>query len=191
MFFIALCGPPKSGKSTVQNILWDKWGVKPIDDGRVVRDLVKRAFFLNEDDVSTQEGKKRAYDLSGAGGSQDEWTNRQLLGKLARGLETEFGPFVVPVLTIKEFCEPSMFNRFSFGSVRRNQGWFYKERGGIVVEVLRETPTENDFDLYDRNAVDYTIRNSGNIDDLEELVVNMLEDVVTSHPKSKWPNATS
>lgn len=185
MLFIALCGPPKSGKSTVQNILWEKWDVKPVDDGRVVRDLVKRAFFLKEDDVSTQDGKKRMYDLSGAGGPQDQWTNRQLLGKLARGLEIEFGPFVVPVLTIKEFCEPSMFNRFSFGSVRRNQGWFYKERGGIVVEVLREAPSGNDFDLYDRDAVDYTIANNGNLKELKEQVVEILEDIVTSHPRTK------
>lgn len=188
MFFVALCGPPKSGKSTVQKILWNKWDIKPIDDGRVVRDLVKRAFSLTENDVSTQEGKMKEHPLHGAGGERDIWTNRQLLGKLARGLETEFGEFIVPFLTVKEFCEPSMFNRFSFGSVRRNQGWFYKEHGGIVIEILREPPSGNDFDLYDQKAIDYTILNDGTFEELENKVVEVLKDIVNSHPRTKKPS---
>lgn len=185
MLLIALCGSPGSGKSLVQHILQEKWNIQPIDDGRIIRDLVKRAFRLEELDVSTQEGKRNWYDLRGAGGDKDFLTVRQLLGKLANGMETEFGEHIVPKLTIDEYCVPSIHNRFSFGSVRRNQGWFYKEQGGIVVEVKRDLEIHNDFDLYDPYAIDYVLDNSGSIQDLRDQIDNILGPIVLAHPSYK------
>jgi hypothetical protein len=59
---IAFCGYPECGKSMLQNITEELWGYAPRDDARILRDAAKRLYGLSEDDVSTQDGKKRLID---------------------------------------------------------------------------------------------------------------------------------
>lgn len=54
---IAICGAPEVGKSTVQNIIQERIGAIPCDDGRALRNAAKELFGFTEHDVTTQEGK--------------------------------------------------------------------------------------------------------------------------------------
>ena len=155
--FIALCGYPKCGKSTVQNIL-SEFGFIPVDDGRVLRDIGKMMFGLGEDQVSTQEGKAGYVDLFGK-----QWQVRDILGTLGNILERTFGEYAVPAATIRNACSPSL--SYSFGSVRKNQGLYYKSLGGIVIQIDRKgCHSDYDFDQWNKEAVDFVIDNNGSFE---------------------------
>lgn len=165
---IALCGIPGSGKSEVQRILKEEFGTEPIDDGRSLRDCAKRCYGLSEWHVTTQEGKKSWVDVCG--------THKQvrvLLGELGNFLEAAHGEGIQPTIAMRDAANVLAFS-YSYGSVRKKQGWHYKRAvtGGIVVEIVRpgREETGNDFDLYDKNAVDVVIMNDGSIADLVEKV---------------------
>lgn len=166
---IALCGYPNSGKSTVQTILTEEYGVIPIDDGRALRDIAKITLGLTEDDVTTQEGKTKTVTVLGR-----EMSVRDYLGRIGSALETEFGDWIVPEIHARA-CDPN--KHYSFGSVRRDQGHFYRAQGGLVVEIRRDgakplVPA----DLYDPAPIRYTIFNNGSLEELHEEVRVFLGD---------------
>lgn len=168
---IALCGYPGSGKTEVQTLLCEL-GVQAIDDGAPLREFSRSWLGLSHSDVYTQEGKLRSSKIAGK-----DWQNRQMLGELGKKLEEMFGPDIMPFMATRRLLDVACY---SFGSVRRRQGWFYKDLGGVVIGIRRLGcgPTGNDFDEFDGDAVDYWIDNDGSIDDLRlkiEIVLQRLQ----------------
>jgi hypothetical protein len=163
--FIALCGHPKSGKSLAQEILLTHYGVTPVDDGFVLRDLAMRHFGAKPDDVNTQEGKaKLAYWPDGApiidARTGEHMTWRIVLGRAGEMLETLMGEFVMPMTAAAGLVGPGPF---SFGSVRKTQGHYFQQRGGLIIGINnpQAKPTGNAFDLFDESAVTVWIENDG------------------------------
>lgn len=163
--YIAICGNPKSGKSLVQEIMLANYGIQPVDDGFVLRDTAMRHFGATHDQVHTQEGKATlAHWPNGdpifneATGAHMTW--RQVLGELGKKLELLLGEFVMPMTACARLSGPGPF---SFGSVRKIQGHYFKRHGGIVIEIDNPDakPTGNDFDVYDTSIIDYRIVNDG------------------------------
>jgi hypothetical protein len=161
--YIAICGNPKSGKSLLQEILLRNYCVQPVDDGFVLRDTAMRHFGATHDQVHTQEGKASlAYWPNGdpilneETGAHMLW--RQVLGELGKKLELLLGEFVMPMTACSRLTGPGPF---SFGSVRKTQGHYFKKHGGVIIELDNPLalPTGNDFDVYDRSILDYTIYN--------------------------------
>ncbi len=164
--YIGICGHPKSGKSLVQEILQKDYGVTPVDDGEVLREFAIDYFGAQHADVYTQEGKaKLAYWPNGdpiiddRDGSHMTW--RQVLGRFGAQLEDLFGEFAMPMIT----CAPLDLSGgpYSFGSVRKKQGGYYRRHGGVIIEVQNPLakPSGNDFDLYDETLVNHSIYNDG------------------------------
>ncbi len=167
--YIALCGNPNAGKSTVQQILQTRYFVRPVDDGGPLRDITQRYLGLSHDQVHTQDGKKEMVEILGR-----TWQVREILGELGHHLELMFGEHIMPFMVTNSLHAPD--GPYSFGSVRKSQGWFYKKLGGIVVEVRRPGagPSQYAFDQFDAHAVDYVIVNNGSIADLEREVADMV-----------------
>ena len=188
---IALCGNPKAGKSTVQKIMQDDFGVLPVDDGRVLRDIGKMVFGLSEADVTTQAGKTRITRISDPTASKAEWENRDILGTIGNLLERTFGELVVPRATIRSIAaDLKHASAVSFGSVRKRQGLAYLEQGGIVIEVVNPGvgPSPYDFDWYDPELVDFQIHNDGkSLEALRREVARILSPLLNqaANPYSK------
>lgn len=166
---IALCGAPGSGKSEVQAILHRRFDFLPIDDGMPLRDFAMRFCGARLLDVNTQAGK--AAEFAFPGGAR--MTMREFLGKFGNAIEAILGPDAIPEMAIRQtsWASNAKHTRFSFGSVRRQQGRVYKAAGGFVVEIVRDGyEPQHDFDKYDRSYVDMTITNNGTIEDLETAV---------------------
>jgi hypothetical protein len=168
---IAICGLPKSGKSTLQDILHRKYNVRPWDDGSILRQHMQRISGLNIEEFATQEGKKRQSIIGSV-----LWEHRKALGEYGNLLEAMFGENIIPEIACREIQQHFQESRdirtlhsiergvYSCASVRRKQGVTYKKYGGIVVEVIRPgvEPTGNEFDEYDQSLVDVTLLNKGN-----------------------------
>ncbi|MDX5412778.1 MAG: hypothetical protein LPK02_07000 [Rhodobacterales bacterium] len=188
---VALCGHPGSGKSTVQEILHRRFGLIPFDDGAVLRRHCMELFGLSEEDVSTQEGKKRHTVIQGK-----SWENRKIIGEYGNALETLFGPMTVPHWAIKTALEdweerqtlPECWrplrgypevSGYSFGSVRRGQAAAYKAVGGIVIEIRREglAPSGNIWDEYDQRLITHTFDNVMALHELEDAFCGFFERV--------------
>lgn len=168
--YIAICGQPGHGKSTVQKILCDHFGVCPIDDGAPLRQAGMMLFDLTWEQVSTQHGKLQWVEVAGV-----TVQVRDLLGWLGKCMEARFGTGFMPWRAMEAADEQARIGsntRFSFGSVRRDQGRFYQARGGVVIEVVdpRKPESPYDFDQYDRDLVDVVITNDGTLLDLEDKV---------------------
>lgn len=161
---IALCGNPKAGKSEVQRILHQKFGIVPIDDGEVLREFAINYLNLYPEDVYTQEGKMRSTEILGV-----DWNHRKLLGDFGAVLEGMFGEHIMPFIATRNLASSRMY---SFGSVRKTQGEFYKNNNGVVIEVTRPgaEPSGYSFDTYDRSLIDLYINNDGDLVDLERKV---------------------
>lgn len=168
---IGLCGHPKSGKSEVQRILAEEYGIIPVDDGFVLRKFAVDNLGLTWDDVMTQEGKANYTRILGR-----DWQNRDILGTLGKKLEDMFGEHIMPMIAVNA-CDPDGF--YSFGSVRKTQGHYYNQRGGVVIEVIRPgaLPSGYDFDKYDQSAVKRTILNDGSLEDLRVEVIRTIESL--------------
>ncbi|QYO75665.1 hypothetical protein [Devosia salina] len=119
---IGICGNPGAGKSEVQRILRAPHGYEAADDGWPLRDFAIRHFGLTMEDVSTQFGKARWTSVTGA-----RIQNRDILGRIGNALESAFGDHILPWLAVQSL-DPDA--RYSFGSVRRDQGKVYKSLGG-------------------------------------------------------------
>lgn len=176
--YIALCGRPKSGKSKVQEYLNEIFGVQPIDDGKVLREACKILYGLNDNDVYTQEGKHGFVDICGK-----SFQVRDLLGELGNMMEDTYGEFFMPEAAVRE-ANKYGYPTFSFGSVRKTQGHFYKQQGGIVIEVIRPGVPESpyDFDKYDQNIIDHQIHNDGSLEDLRNNVAVLFHNIQKHFP---------
>jgi dephospho-CoA kinase len=172
--YIALCGMRHSGKSTVQEILFREHGVIAVDDGWPLRDFAMRHIGLNEWQVQTQEGKATHVHING-----ELWEVRKILGQTGNALEALFGEEFIPWSVTRNLMNGMTY---SFGSVRKKQGWFYKRNGGVVVEVIRGvTHSGNDFDEYDRAAVDYRLINDGSLNALRDRVAALVTKIKENH----------
>lgn len=161
---IALCGAPGAGKTEVQNYLRDTYGVTPVDDGHPLRDFAMRHLGLSKWHVSTQEGKASMVFLPGG----KTMTVREALGELGNKIEDLFGPDAIPEMALMQACEP---RAYSFGSVRREQGRVYKERGAVIVEIRRPgCEIVNEFDRYDPQYASILIHNNDTLERLHHRV---------------------
>lgn len=168
---IAICGWPKAGKSTVQRILADLYDVVPLDDGLPLREIAVTYLGATHDQVTTQEGKAETIMINGT-----PWLVRDVLGQLGNALEEKFGGDVIPLMAVNRFgldnpAGPNRHQSVSFASVRRQQGWFWRRRGALVIEVCRPgTSMGAEFNAYDPQAAHCTIINDLGIADLEYAV---------------------
>jgi hypothetical protein len=162
--YIAFCGVPKSGKSLAQAIMLNNYAVEIVDDGAILREFAMKNLGASHDQVHTQEGKAAmAFWPNGEpmidARTGELMTWRRVLGLLGNQLEAMFGKHVMPMTACARIAAHS--GSFSFGSVRRDQGQYYKDNGGIVIEIVNPlaVPTGNEFDEYDASIVDYSIMN--------------------------------
>ena len=167
--YIALCGLPGAGKSTVQEILRTEHGVYPVDDGWPLRDICVRYLNLSTQQVCSQEGKKEFVNIL-----DRNWQVREILGELGNRFEVMFGEHIIPLMVTNSLVGNGPY---SFGSCRKSQGWFYKKLGGLVIEVRRPgiQPSPYAFDRFDAEAVDYVIENDGKMEELPGKVQALVE----------------
>lgn len=172
-YIIGLCGHPKSGKSEVQRILMEKFGVIAVDDGACLREFAMQNLGLTWDDVYTQEGKAAEIEVAG-----EVMQVRQFLGRLGNAIEDEFGQQIIPEIA-RTRAEANDYMLVSFGSVRKMQGLTVRQNG-MMIEVQRPGvgPSGNDFDWFDPTLVDITIENTGTIEDLEMSVQAIIGPIV-------------
>ena len=165
---VALCGHPKSGKSEVQLTLNKVFGYQPVDDGFALRKFAVESLGLSWDDVQSQAGKARSTQILGL-----EWINREILGEFGNRLEVMFGEHIMPFMATRHLNPNQLY---SFGSVRKTQGAFYKDLGGVVIGVRRPGvgPSGYAFDLFDESLVDHWIDNDGTLDDLRMKAAGLL-----------------
>lgn len=178
---IAIQGYPKAGKSTVQKILADLYDVVPLDDGLPLREIAVSYLGLSHDQVTTQEGKAETIEIN-----HTHWLVREVLGQLGNALEEKFGGDVIPLMAVNRFgldnpAGPNRHQSVSFASVRRQQGWFWRRRGALVLEVRRPgTSMGAEFNAYDPQAAHCVITNDGSLDDLT-LALQVLMVIVGHH----------
>ncbi|MFA9261769.1 MAG: hypothetical protein ACEQSB_00215 [Undibacterium sp.] len=176
---VGICGNPKSGKSLVQTMLESFFSYTPVDDGLALRNFCMNELGLKWEEVYSQEGKLEHTVILGK-----RWQNRDLLGSLGKQLEDMFGEHIMPFIATRNLDSNKIH---SFGSVRKTQGAFYRERGGIIIEIVNPdaAPSGYDFDEYDKSVVTCSILNDGlyrglsseaALTDLEEKVILAIND---------------
>ena len=173
---VGLCGFPKSGKTTVAELLALLYGAELVDDGKILRDACASLYRAPMTDFTTQEGKAASRKVCGI-----SFTNRQLLGDLGNLLEGFYGQQFMPEQAIESIDFSRNVPFFVFPSVRKTQGLSYvsSKHGGIVVEVRRTgCKAENDFDQYDTKYVNYTINNNGDLDQLTDQVTTLFYNIM-------------
>ena len=176
--FIALCGAPLAGKSTVAGILSDIFGYQIIDDKAPLRAAAMELYGLTYDQVSTQSGKSQIISVGGR-----EMTIRKALGELAKFHERAYGNdfFAIQAIEKARAIDPDGKKTFVFPSVRMRQGWAYKSAGGVVVEVKNPaTSIAYDFDDYDQAAVDGVIENHIGLSQAE--LIEQIQALISSEP---------
>ncbi len=181
--FIAICGNPTSGKSTAQRLLHNALGYVPVDDGRPLRDIAIKWLGLTEQQVTTQTGKLEMVEINGR-----QWQVRDVLGEIGNAFEEKFGGDVIPLMAMQHYGLLGEISRggYSFGSVRRSQGHFYRRHGGMVIEIERPGvgPSPFEFDRYDKDAIDFTVINDGSLGQLEARLCDAVNQWVEA-PSSK------
>lgn len=155
----ALCGQPKSGKTTLARILEKRLDYQIIDDALPIRSIAAEYFGLSLIDVVTQDGKSKQFEFMGR-----QWTVRQILGEIGNALEDKFGANVFPELAYRRICrmmKRKSIEHFVVPSVRRDQGIFWKSKGAIVVEIYNpNVPVSTfEFDQYNKSVVDIRLVN--------------------------------
>jgi hypothetical protein len=150
---IALCGNPGSGKTTAAEILRDEYGYEIADDGLPLRQIAMKYMGLTEHQVFTQEGKLEKVELNGR-----TWTVREILGEIGNAFEEKFGGDIIPMMT-HATLNPN--KRYVMGSVRREQGFYWKREGALIIEVVNPAapPSPYEFDRFNRAPVQTTIVN--------------------------------
>ncbi|CAO3459692.1 hypothetical protein [Azospirillum argentinense] len=168
--FVALCGDPGAGKSTAAEILAERYGTVTVDDGQALRMVAVLFLGATHEDVHTAEGKARkAHWPDGEpivdveNGEHLTW--RQVLGRLGDKLEELLGTHALPRIAVNSLRDangdlaPGV--TYVFPSCRKDQGWYYKDEGGIVLGLRNPEirPSGNAFDRFDHAAVDAWVGN--------------------------------
>lgn len=164
---IGLCGVPGSGKSSVTDILVEKYGFEVLDMKETLRRLAAELtglttyeFVLQEDKVKTYHGVQR----------------RTIMGELGNAVEGMFGDtFLLDQAIAKLDRANELQNkRIVVDSLRKSQPVGFP---GLVVEVISDKAvrTYNDFDEYDRSRINSIIVNMGTMDELEASIVRALK----------------
>lgn len=174
--FFLICGAPTAGKSEVQRLLTKLFGVEPIDDAAPIRQAAKLLYGLSEEDVSTQKGKSKIVQIG-----QREVEVRTLLGELGAHVEKD-DPLFKPRRARERVLREMPGKKVSFGSVRLNQASLFTPSERLVIEVTRPgVVSQNAFDGYDREFVDFTIENrfdpANKLASREALQANLLAAV--------------
>lgn len=174
---IAVCGMPKSGKTAIAGILSSHFNYLPIDDGLILRRAAPIIFGFNDEYPYSQFGKSQSVDTPA--GEQEV---RKILGDLGNLLESHYGESMMPWAAMREaqkFVDKHLGARFVYPSCRKTQGKYYKEAGGLVIEVIRPgiEPSVYEFDQYDPTYIDHTIHNDGTLQDLEKSVAAFINNL--------------
>jgi energy-coupling factor transporter ATP-binding protein EcfA2 len=171
---IALCGHPTSGKTTAAEIINDIYGHEVADDGRPLRMIAIDYFGLTHEQVFTQEGKLEEVELNGR-----IWTVREILGEIGNAFEEKFGGDIIPIMSHNARPKGSYS---TFGSVRREQGRYWKKHGALVLEIVNPLagPSKYEFDTYNASYADHQIANDGLARGLskEEARADLAEKIV-------------
>jgi hypothetical protein len=152
---IALCGNPTSGKSTASEIINDVYGHELADDGLPLRKIAMDYLGLTADQVFTQAGKLEFVTINGR-----KWQVREILGEIGNAFEEKFGGDIIPIMSHN--ARPK--GAYSvFGSVRREQGRYWREQGGLVIEIENPLagPSKFEFDTYNPAYAHAKIKNDG------------------------------
>lgn len=153
---LALCGRPGSGKSTAARLLVEEYGYTLADDGLPLRQIAMNQFGLTEHQVFTQAGKLEEIEIVGV-----KMTARKFLGDLGLALENQFGEDIIPLMTHRSLDSAK---RYVMGSVRRNQGRYWRSHGAVTLEVVNPgvEPSPYLFDWFNPDFVDVQVRNPFN-----------------------------
>lgn len=193
---IVLCGHPGAGKTTAQEILKNAIGYEPIDDGYPVRAFAVEHLGLSWHDVATQEGKKGWVEFDGR-----RMQVRDLLGTLGNKFEDLLGPNAMPMMAMIRHGQTIENNGalVSFGSVRRRQAAFYRDRGALVLGIRNPhaAPSPYEFDRFDESLVDLWVENDGLANGhpprearqiLKDRLIDAVSEAVAMH---LWPGANA
>jgi energy-coupling factor transporter ATP-binding protein EcfA2 len=152
---IALCGNPTSGKSKAAEIINHLYGHELADDGLPLRKMAMDYLGLSAKQVFTQEGKLEKVTINGR-----EWQVREILGEIGNAFEEKFGGDIIPIMSHN--ARPK--GAYSvFGSVRREQGLYWRNQGGLVLEIINPLagPSKFEFDTYNNAYCHAQIQNDG------------------------------
>lgn len=151
--FIAFVGHPESGKSTAAEIVKEVYGGTIVDDGLPLRRFAVEELGLSWDDVLTQAGKRRHTSIL-----DKDWEHRKILGEFGKALEDLFGDQIMAFMAASRHRPGSVS---LIPSCRKNQGAYYRALGGMVIQIDNPLagPSENDFDVWNKNEVDAVIIN--------------------------------
>ncbi|QNG62622.1 energy-coupling factor transporter ATPase domain containing protein [Rhizobium phage B1VFA] len=171
---IALCGHPGSGKSTAADIINEVYGHELADDGLPLRKIGMDYLGLTAEQVFTQEGKKQKVMLNGR-----EWEVREILGEIGNAFEEKFGGDIIPIMSHNARPEGSYS---VFGSVRREQGLYWRNHGALVLEIVNPLagPSQYEFDRFNPEFCHARINNDGLARGLEPAAArqDLLEKLV-------------
>lgn len=173
--FVALCGAPGSGKTSVAEFLALRYDAKIVDDGMVLRRACSVLYQTPLSDFVTQEGKTTLREVC-----KGVWkSNRQLLGDLGNMLESEHSEQFMPEAAVRSCDLTSSTPFFLFPSCRKTQGITYRTLGGIVIEVARPGYTiTHDFDRWDRDLVTHRIDNCGDLEYLQRATAMLFDQIM-------------
>lgn len=159
---VALCGKPGSGKSTAAELLKEAYGYKIVDDGLPMRKMAMDYLGLTENQVFTQKGKLEMVTLN-----DRDFQVREVLGEIGNAFEEKFGGNIIPLMNLNRMKDD---DHYVLGSVRREQGHFWAERGAMVIEI--DNPDADlpkfAFDYYSAAAVQHTVLNDGLAEGMHE-----------------------
>ena len=153
--FIALCGNPTSGKSTVAEIITELYDAEIMDSGKPLREIAKSYLGLTHDQVYTQEGKASFVDVLGV-----SWQVRDILGTLGNKFEETFGEFAMPHMSSVNL-DVTKGRTYIDASCRKTQAKYWKARGGIAIGIKSKGayPSKFQFDKFDETLIDVWIVN--------------------------------
>ncbi len=152
---IALCGNPTSGKSTAAEIISSIYGHELADDGLPLRKIAMDYIGLTAEHVFTQAGKLEYVTINGR-----RWQVREILGEIGNAFEEKFGGDIIPIMSHNARPKGS---RAVFGSVRREQGRYWRDQGALVLEIVNPLagPSKFEFDTYNNAYCHAQILNDG------------------------------
>lgn len=174
---IALCGNPTSGKTTAAELIGKLYGHRLVDDGLPLRRIAVDYLGLTQDQVFTQAGKLETVKLNGR-----DWQVREILGEIGNAFEEKFGGDIIPLMS---FATTTPDEHLVFGSVRREQGLFWRNKGALVLEIVNPLagPSPYEFDRFNAEHCHGRVINDGLARGLSsdearaELAFNLVEAI--------------